>query len=263
MAKYEDYDQQDTLEAEITDAATSSEERSAEIPPQFAGKSVEEVAQSYQELKSMSDRQANELGELRVTTNKLTSQLLHSSPSDAPTQNPEQSITVDDLYENPEAAIDRRVDAKVSAKLEGIEQRQRDLELRSGYADLRDKYPTYQDQAQSPEMRNWIAESNYRKRLAVAADSGDLEAADDLFGMYNDLTQAQEEPPEPPPTPNVREASLESGRTEVAGTVEKFSRAKLELARIKKRQGDREADAWLKQNAVAIRTAYEEGRIVN
>ena len=76
MAKYEDYQQKESIEDEIEVAAEATATRKdTDLPEQFKDKSAADIAQSYQELKSMADRQANELGALRKTQTELTSQL--------------------------------------------------------------------------------------------------------------------------------------------------------------------------------------------
>lgn len=262
MAKYEDYVQEQKLEDEIQEASEQSTRRTGELPPQFAGKSAEEVAQSYVELKALTDRQANELGELRKTTSQLTEQLLGNSTETRQEQKEEyQPITVDDLYDNPEEAIARVASRGASSRQEELEREIQHLKTRSAMQDLERKFPKMMEDAQSPEMQNWISQSGYRQRMAAAADRGDFQAAEELFGMYYDLTSAERQ--ETKATPDVSQATLESGPSAEITSTETFSRAKLELARIQARRGDREAEAYLKANNSAIRAAYEEGRIVD
>jgi hypothetical protein len=257
MANYADYATK--IDAEISEAAEATEQRKGEVPAQFAGKSVEEVARSYEELRKLQERQANELGELRRTATELTDQLVRSSQHTAENLEPTKPITIDDLYENPEAVIDRRVDEKVSRKLEDFENWRRQQDARQALSELERSHPDFRDKAKSPEMRNWIAESGYRQRLALAADSGDLQAAADLFDMYGAASTGRGTAQRP----DVSQATLESGRTDTFAPVETFSRSKLELARINASNGDRNAEAWLKEHGKAIYRAYEEGRIVD
>jgi hypothetical protein len=263
MAKIADYmDSPSTIEDEINEAADATATREPELPEQFQGKTAQEIAQSYGELQKLQDRQANELGELRKATSSLTEQLLHSPTTSEPVQEP---ITVDDLYADPQAAIDRAVEQRVSGKLDELERMQRTLVSQAAYQKIEAQHPTFREDAKSPEMQNWISESGYRQRLAGAADQGDVQAAEDLLGMYYDLKGEKEPTVEDPAirAQQLRNASLESGATTVHTSVEKFSRSKLELARIRAKRGDREATQYLKENKDAIFSAYEEGRIVN
>jgi hypothetical protein len=262
MAKYADYVQAQTVEDEIEEAATKSAAREAKIPEQFQGKDITEVVKSYEELKSMNDRQANELGELRKTTSQLT-EMLQGSQQRTPAQPEPEPVTVDDLYANPEEAIARAVDKRVSAKLEELERVQQNILIKSEMDELERKFPGYREDAKSAEMQAWLAESSYRGRLAVAADQGDLQAAEDLFSMYYDLKGEKPKTPDPVRAEQLRQATLESGATEVHSPVEKFSRSKLELARRRAKLGDVEAEQYMKENGDAIFRAYQEGRIVD
>jgi hypothetical protein len=261
MAKIADYmDTPSTIEDEITEAADATANREADLPEQFKGKTAQEIAQSYGELQKLQDRQANELGELRKATSSLTDQLLHSAP-EVPNVEP---ITVDDLYADPQAAIDRAVEQRVSGKLDELERMQRTLVNQAAFQKIETAHPTFREDAKSPEMQNWIAESGYRQRLAGAADQGDVQAAEDLLGMYYDLKGEKKTEVDPAVRQQqLRDASLESGASQVHSSVEKFSRSKLELARMRAKRGDRAAEAYLKENRDAIYSAYEEGRIVN
>lgn len=257
MASYADYAAK--IEDEIKEAAENTAARTPEVPKQFEGKSIEDVVNSYEELRKLQERQANELGALRSQNRDLTDKLVQSSQTLDELSQPRKQITIDDLYENPEAIIDQRVEEKVSKQLRDIQEWQRSQEARYAFMELERNHPDFRDKAKSPEMRNWIEESGYRKRLALAADNGDVQAATDLFDMYRDHSGAGKRKS----TTSVRDVSLESGRTDSYAPVEKFSRKKLEEARIRRANGDREAEAWLAANANSIYDAYAEGRIVD
>lgn len=260
MAKYEDYAENTDLDKEIDEAQEASAKRETDLPPQFQGKTAEEIAQSYEELKKMSDRQANELGELR----KTQSQIIEKMQSSPPTPPPEP-ITVDDLYSDPEAAISRAVDKRVSDKLDKLERMQAKMVHDKELEHLESQFPDYHSEAKSEEMQTWLKESGYRQRLAYAADRGDVQAAEDLFSMYYDLKGKKEKQPEEPVVDQqtLRNATLESGTSDIHSPVEKFSRSKLDLARRRAKMGDQDAEQYLKENSDAIYRAYEEGRIVN
>ncbi|MHA2067877.1 MAG: hypothetical protein ACXABY_26230 [Candidatus Thorarchaeota archaeon] len=264
MAKYADYMQNDSLEGEIEEAAQATAEREPELPTQFQGKSAADIARSYQELKEMTDRQANELGTLRTTTSLLTDRLQNSSQQSEKSHTERTPITVDDLYEDPEAAIDRRVDERVLGKLEALDQKFQALESKTRLDEMEGNFPGFRETAKTPEMRNWIGESGYRQRLAQAADGGDLQAAEDILGMYYDLKGIkQDKVKDSTRKRQLQDASLESGTSDVHSPVQKYSRSKLELARRQAKRGNMEAQQYLKENGDDIYRAYEEGRIVN
>jgi hypothetical protein len=263
MAKYEDYVQEGTLEDEIEQASTQSEERQGQVPPQFQGKTAEEIAKSYVELEALQARQSNELGELRKTTSTLT-EMLQNSQSTATPQQEREPVTAEDLYENPEQAISQVVEERVSARLEGLERELASRDAREAYDRLEERFPGYRETAKTSAMQDWLKESGYRQRLASAADNGDLQAAEDLFSMYDDLTGKKKDRNEELEREQaLQDAGLESGRSDMTTPVEKFSRSKLELIRRKAKHGDREAEQYLIENGDSIFRAYSEGRISN
>jgi hypothetical protein len=260
MAKYADYEVEQTLDAEIDEASEASAKRESQLPEQFKGKTAEEIAASYEELKKMTDRQANELGDLRKSQNQLTDYLRSSQqPAQAP-----EPITVDDLYTDPDEAINRAVDKRVSEKLDKLERAQAKLVHDRELEKLESHFPDYHEEARSEEMQEWLKGSGYRQRLAYAADRGDVQAAEDLFSMYYDLKGKEPTQQQKPVVDQqaLRSAQLESGTSEVFSPVTKYSRSKLDLARRRAKQGDQEAQQYLTENSDAIFRAYEEGRIV-
>lgn len=266
MAKYADYVKSDSIESEINEAAQASAQREQEIPAQFRGKSFEDVVESYKQLERMNSQQANELGDLRKTNSMLLERSLTSTvePEGESNVAPEP-VTMDDLYEDPNASINRVVgESDVARRLEELERQQAQSAQERQFKEFEEKYPNYQEQAKSEQMRNWIQESDYRKRMAAASDQGDLQAAEDLFSMYNDLLgNTQEQDRSRQREQDLNAATLESGMTTMHPTVETFSRSNLELARRKAKMGDPEAEAYMKANGPAIRLAYEERRIVD
>ena len=114
----------------------------------------------------------------------------------------------------------------------------------------------------TPEFQNWVADKPYRQRLAEQADAWDLDAAGDLFGMYNgerqptDHGNAQREQ-------QLRDATLESSTAAPATFEDNYSRSKLMSLRIIAKAGDEQAKDYLRTNGRDIQRAYAENRIVD
>jgi len=262
MAKYNDY-VNETIETEIDDASAATASRQTELPEQFQGKTAEEIAQSYNELKAMSDRQANELGEARKAHNQLLEQTLSIAPDPEPITEPDP-ITIDDLYDGTEEAISRVVDKRVNDRLDRIEQATAKTALEQRLEKLEEDFPDYENVARSPEMQNWLQGSRYRQRMAEQVRAGDVDAAEELFAMYYDLNGKPTG--SDAPTPAEAGAELESGGN--AGTMggksaQTFSSSKIINAKRDAKRGDDVAIQWLRENNSAIMDAYREGRIVD
>jgi dsDNA-specific endonuclease/ATPase MutS2 len=267
MAKYEDYVKQD-LEDEIDEAATATEDRreQVQIPERFKGKSAEEIARAYVELESLQGRQANEYGQLRKTFETLLE--LQNKTSEPAKPAPEKKpVTVDEIYENADGAVRRVVREESQSRIEELERKLQEAERRSQAAEARAtferKHPEWQKTVQDPTFIEWIKQSPYRVKQAQVADSGDFDAADELFSTYAELASVRATQTKQVRKTAVREAALESSGGASPTPVEKYSRSKLESVRVRARQGDPDAERYLAAHGDDILRAYSEGRIVN
>lgn len=267
MAKYADYvKKNEELESEIQDAAQNSQDRQVagnpgfELPERFKDKPLEEVAKAYVELEKAYSRQGNDLGKMRQAMDEYLA-LQSPQQSEAPTK--QEPITIDSLYDDTEGAIQRGVEKYAGDRIKTLEAELARAKLETRVQSLSEKYEGWEQTVQSPEFQNWVMESSYRQRLAQAADKWDLDAAEDLLGMYNDVrgvnsTQAKAERDRA-----LRDATLETGAASVPAQEQVFSRTGLTAMRVKAMQGDREAKAFLQKNAEAIAIAYESGNITD
>lgn len=263
MAKYEDYVKRE-LEDEIDEAAGNSVARQTEddLPEQFKGKTAAEIARSYEELQTLQRRQANELGEHRKTIEQMVSQALDSNSQ---TEEPEAPLTVDDLYDDPEAAIARVVEKRTDQRVGELENKLAEVKIKEEAQALSEKHPNWLETIQTPEFQEWVAASPYRQRLAADADRYDFDAAADLLGIYNDHSGT--------PTPTADQelqrqreldaAGLETGATTLDAPVETFSRAEYQMHKQLSQRGNRESELWLKQNGAAVMEAYASGNMTD
>lgn len=271
MAKIEDYLQQ-TLDDEIEEASDESAARQNDedsIPERFRGKTVAEVVASYQELESLNGRLGNELGQLRRSVDNLAEATARNPQTAKPTEAAKPTpVTVDDLYENADAAVRRVAREESQSRIEELERRLSVAESRAQIAETRSqfekKHPDYKDTLADQKFLDWIKGSPIRVQLAQAADAGNFDAADELFSTYAALQAVQK--PETPTAEQrrrqVQDVSLETSGGGSAPSVEKFSRSKLQEMRIRARHGDPQAERWLSANGDAIREAYAEDRLV-
>lgn len=269
MAKYADY-AKDDLDDEIAEASQNAQERQEnagesgfELPPEFQGKSVEDVAKSYVELKKLYSRQANDLGAMRKNVDELIG--LQSQQAAEPPTDPEPVVDIDAIYDDAEGAISRVAEKAVGSRIKDIESRLEKTERDKGLESFEKDYPDWRNTVEQDEFLEWVKEKPYRARLAVAADNYDFDAARDLFGAYAELQASKQHSKEEARKRErqLQDATLESGSAHVADPGEKFSRKNLMQARIAARHGDRNAKEWLAANADAIAVAYEEGRITD
>ena len=271
MAKFADYatkvDEQ--LDQEIDQASQESQDRRQsgesgfEIPERFKGKSAEEIARSYAELEKAYSRQGNDLGRMRQTLDEYIDLQLRSGKQEAPADEERKPITIDDLYENTDDAIRRGVEAVAGDKISALEQELARAKLETRLQELDAKHEGWRERVQSPEFQNWVLESPYRTRLAKAADSWDLDAAEDLLSLYDEVSNVDSGRQQARREQNLRDGTLESAGADVERVVKPYSRSDLLAKRVAAMRGDKEARAYLATHADAIANAYESGNITD
>jgi hypothetical protein len=153
----------------------------------------------------------------------------------------EEVVEADRLLENPEDSIVDVVKRESHARTQSLEQRTAELESELMVERFEKRHPGFQSTMQSQEFGSFVQGSNYRRKLAVAAAKGDFDAADELFGLYE---ENKEVPPQQKQNEGVaaaRQASLaKSGGSSANGVVPTgngkrvFTRAELMEMRIKR-----------------------------
>jgi hypothetical protein len=268
MATYSDYVKDDNLTGEINDAAAQSRARDEQtgqfVPERFAGKTINDVIQSYEELEKLNSRQAQDLGEMRKTVDQLITLQSQQAASPEP-EATAAKVTVDELYEDPDNAVRRVAKDIASKEVTAVQQELAQLRQERKLAELDQKFPGWKEKATSPEFVNWVNESPYRARMAADADRGDFDAAEEVLGMYYDYTQEQEQETEEVMTrqQQLHSAVLESSTPAAPMLDTVYSRNELLDMRLAAKNGDQKAQRWMQTHSDAIALAYEEGRIVD
>jgi len=263
MAKYEDYvvPNADGIDEQITDAAKQQEARQRD--PE-TGQFISDPAatpnvdweQRYTELEKLNSRQAQTLGEYRHTIDEFI-----SGPTPAITPEPLPSpspITVDELYEDPNAAVAKAVDnhpvvQEARALREQLETDQRNKSAK----EFQGKHPKFQELVVTPEFQNWVVEDETRKDLMRRAHQYDFSAADALFTLYEmekGLTQVRAQQ-------DIQQAELVSSSGEMVKEPPRYSRQEYINKLKRARQGDLECDEWVKANAANYRMALQSGNV--
>lgn len=272
MAKIEDYlpggprDPNrggDSLDANINDAANQQEKRQEQPRDPQTGQFVSDSTltdweQRYKELEKLNSRQAQTLGEQRKLIDEY---IVGESPTPQSEPEPQESyqpITVDDLYEDPNAALQRAVDAhpaiREARKL--TEQYQKDARDREADG-FRQRHPDYQEIASSPEFQNWVVEDPTRVSLYSRGNEYDFSAADALFRLYkaeNGIAQVRQQQ-------DIEQASLVESSGEMVQEPPKYSRSEYVDKLMRAKQGDLDAETWVKRNAAGYRRALATGNV--
>lgn len=200
------------------------------VPDAYQGKTMEEVIamaeqrdKSYNELRALQSRQANELGEVR----RMADQLIQADIGKKDTGTKEASIDLDS-FDDPKAATDAiaaLIDRKVQEKLGGVEAKVGQLTGLSIEQRLNNDHPEWRSTIMSEEYTKWVAESPVRQRLAAEGNAGDYDAGHELLSTFEalhktaatDTADADEA---------AKEEALKSATLESSGTARRSDNAK-------------------------------------
>jgi len=250
MAKYEDYlpggpkytGPEEVLEEEIGEAEVQQEER-VSTPVDV------DWEKRYTDLEVAYSRQGQQMGDYRALIDE------HISTPEAEAAGPIEvnPITPDDIYEDPDAAVRRAVDSHPAIQeARDLKKELADQRLLVERQEFQGRHPKMQETITSPEFANWVNEDPMRLELARRADGWDIASADALFALYEGNTAQQVVPPV---------VELESGYGSETPVAEQYSRSEMFNQKVRAKQGDHAAQAYVKQHGAAYRIALGEGNV--
>ena len=223
-----------------------------DIPPQFRGKSVKEIAEYALATERSLSRQGNELGEVR----RLADELLKSTLVKKPEPEPPKEV---DFFENPQEAVRQAVanDPRVLAAEQYVAQAQKEQTKQAFYQ----KHPDAPSIVQDPEFAAWVQASKVRTRLFQAADNFDFDAGDELLSTYKELRQVKQQRATEQSIKvdtQARDAALRSASVETSGSGESSKKVyrRTDLIRLKMNN-----PAKYEEMADEIMAAYAEKRV--
>lgn len=243
--------------AEAVDASKATE--SSEIPSKFAGKSTEEIIDSYTNLEKELGRKAQEVGELR----KLSDSFLQAEVSRQ--QNPQDNTPLEtkdndvDFFDDPNKAVNDMIENH--PKFQEFQQFQAQQAQAGAEARLKQTHPDFTEVVQDKAFQEWVQDSPIRMQMFQAADAYNFDAANELLTNWKDRSMISK-------TQEVKEkAEVERKEALKAGTAESrtssgsgkggktFRRA--DLIRLKMENPNR-----YESLQDEIYAAYAEGRVV-
>jgi hypothetical protein len=255
MAKYEDYVKKMQEEAagtdEIDQAAAQQEERKSSTPDVDWQKRYEDLEVAY-------SQQGQQMGDYRKLIDEFVSTPAESQPEEVDTS----PITPDDIYDNPDEAINRKIDSHPAI----IQARKTERELAEQKAQqMRDaftvKHPDAQTLWSTDEFANWVKDSVTRLELANRAQAFDLTAADALFTLWETEQQSSVQTQAIEAETAVAAVGLESGSADFVEAPERYSRSEMLEQKIAAKQGNLAAERYVKAHGAAYREALAAGNV--
>jgi hypothetical protein len=255
MAKYEDYVKKAQEEQvgtdEIDQAAAQQEEREVSTPEVNWQKRYEDLEVAY-------SRQGQQMGDYRQMIDNYVSTPV--STAEVPVE--PVTITSDDIYENPNDSIDRKIESH-PAILE-VNQLKNELAAREAQS-IREaftlKHPDFQQTYETTEFANWVNANPMREDLRQRAANFDMTAADALFTLWEIEQGASVVSQELDATNAVAQVGLESGSVQTELAPERYSRSEMLEQKIRAKQGDLAAERYVKAHGPAYREALGAGLV--
>ncbi len=241
-------------EAEVSEEVQPEPDKQTyEIPVKFQDKSLEDVVKSYQELESQYGKRNNEIGDLRKLTDELLGLQLEEKREQRQAEQPAAySLDVDDLLENPDKAIDIKLDS--NPRLQAIEEKLLNQERKSAQKLFESKHPDWQEVLNTPDFNQWVQGSNIRSDMFQKAHKQyDYDMADELFGLYKQVQGAVSQQSAQTKSKQLKQAAVASGSTGAKST-KVYRRTDLVNMRVQNPEGYAAREGEFAQ-------AYAEGRV--
>lgn len=237
-------------EAEPEDNSEAPPEDAA-VPARLKGKSLAQVYQEFSGLEKEYGRQGNELGEARTLLREALKIAIEQQPGAKPSEDLSEP-TDEEFDTNPKAAAEKLVKKAVKP----LEDKLLTAEQKSLMLEFEAQRPGYQAEVATPEFQAWVQAKPYRMRLFKQAAQFDLDAASEMFDMWDEAKPKVEAPPDKKEA--IKRITTETGGSgkSAAGKSGKKIYKSTELARLYTENRER-----YNEMAPEIRAAFAEGRV--
>ena len=203
----------DITEEVVEDTQAETEVVEPSIPSKFAGKSQQEIIDSYTNLEKELGRKAQEVGELR----KLSDSFLQAEV--ARTNNPQNNTPLEtednaeiDFFDNPNKAVNDMIEKH--PRFQEFQQFQAQQAQAGAKAQLEQKHPDFTDVVQDKGFQEWVQDSPIRMQMFQAADSYNFDAANELLSNWKDRSMISKTQEVKQQAETNRKDALKAGSTE-------------------------------------------------
>ena len=204
------YETADEVTTEVTETVENS------IPDKFAGKSLEDVISSYENLEKELGRKSQEVGELRKLSDSfLQAQISNNSNAQStPKQQEINEVQEEpiDFFDNPDLAINKAIENH--PKFQEFQRFQQAQVQSSAKTQLETAHPDYVDIVQDSKFQEWVKGSPIRMQLFQAADAYNYDAANELLTNWKDRSMIDKTQEVNNQAEAERQAALKAGATE-------------------------------------------------
>jgi hypothetical protein len=169
----------------MTETSTEALAEEYQVPDKFAGKSTEDIINSYQNLEREMGRKSQEVGELR----KLSDSFLQAEVARQSTPLQENSSDTyeeqgTDFYDDPAKAVNSAIENH--PKFQQFQQFQQEQAQSAAKVQLEQTHPDFGDVVKDTKFQDWVKGSPIRMQMFQAADSYNYDAANELLSTWKD-----------------------------------------------------------------------------
>ena len=176
----------DTIEA--ADEVTTSTEAENIVPDKFAGKSLEDVISSYENLEKELGRKSQEIGELRKLSDSfLQAEMVRNQQTnlqDNQAKPEKETLDEYDFFADPDKAVNQAIENH--PRFQEFQRFQQQATQQATRSKLEQSHPDFGDIIKDEKFLNWVDGSPIRKQLFQAADAYNFDAANELLSTWKD-----------------------------------------------------------------------------
>jgi len=210
----EDVEVENTVEPDETleSLGAETEEPASTIPDKFAGKSVEDIVKSYQNLEQELGRKSQEIGELRTLSDSfLKAEISRNDGQTSLQKENSETDDNDDFYEDPSKAVNSLIENH--PKFKEFQEFQARQSQDTSKAHLEQTHPDYVDIVQDSNFQDWVKASTFRTDLFQAADAYNYDAADELLTHWKERSMIDKTAEVKQQQAQKRKKNLKAGKT--------------------------------------------------
>ncbi len=245
---------------QVAESVEAQAEAEPTIPEKFAGKTPEEIIDSYTNLEKELGRKSQEVGELRKLSDSFLQAEVarqHNPQGNTPLET-EDNDTSNDFFDDPNKAVNDMIENH--PKFQQFQQYQAQQAQAGAKAQLEQTHPDFTNVVQDKKFQEWVQESPIRMQMFQAADAYNFDAANELLSNWKDrsmITKTAEvkQKAEVDRKDALKSATTESRTSTNSGGGKTFRRA--DLIRLKMEDPNR-----YESLQDEIYAAYADGRVV-
>ena len=238
----------ENVEEEVSNPEETEEEKQERLLANKF-KSTEELEKAYQELEKEKSRLGNEVGNLRKEVDQYIVPQLQNQGQQQTQEDSEEEV---DFWENPEKAIEKKVNESIEPVKQEISQRQAQEAQQRFFQQHPDAAEVYQSQ----EFQDWLEKNPATKNVLVQADQNyDADSASEILSLYKQSVGKTTNSNEPShDSEAVKEATVEGSQSQKSDNKKYYRRT--DILRLQRENPQRYKELW-----PDILKAYEEGRV--